>query len=323
LIHCHNLHGYYFDLRLLPIISKDVVTILTLHDMWMFTGHCAHSFSCDLWKTGCQICPNPSIFEPLKRSDSPATNYERKRGLYEKSKFHIITPSQWLMDNVHQSILKPTIISSMVIPNGVDTHIFYPPENKGEIRKALGYSPNEWIILFTANGIRNNPWKDFNTMRKAIWMLSEDSCQPIRFIALGEDGPPELLGSAKMEFIPFIREQNNIARYYQAADIYIHATHTEVFGLTIIEAMACGLPVVATGVGGIPEIVVHDKTGILVPEEDAEGLYRGMKRLIDDDSLRRNMGDEGVKRVLARFTLKQQVEAYLGYYQRLLMGNQI
>lgn len=78
IIHLHNLHGGYFDLRALPTISEKVPTIITLHDMWLLTGHCAHSMSCDRWRTGCGQCPDLEIYPDIKK-DATAFNLRRKK----------------------------------------------------------------------------------------------------------------------------------------------------------------------------------------------------------------------------------------------------
>lgn len=66
-IHAHNLHGAYFDLRALPELSRRAPLVLTLHDMWMMTGHVAHSFDCERWRTGCGECPHLDTYVALPR----------------------------------------------------------------------------------------------------------------------------------------------------------------------------------------------------------------------------------------------------------------
>jgi glycosyltransferase involved in cell wall biosynthesis len=73
--------------------------------------------------------------------------------------------------------------------------------------------------------------------------------------ALGENAPAEDVGGAELRFVPYQKDPETVARCYQAADVYVHAACAEVWGLTITEALACGTPVVATAVGGIPEQV--------------------------------------------------------------------
>ena len=62
IVHCHNLHSNYFDLSALVYLSQHVPTVITLHDAWLLTGHCAHFFDCEKWKTGCGNCPNLSVY---------------------------------------------------------------------------------------------------------------------------------------------------------------------------------------------------------------------------------------------------------------------
>src|SRR5438045_3917330 len=73
ILHCHNLHGDYFDLRALPGLSRRIPTLLTLHDMWTFTGHCAYSFHCTRWESGCGKCPSLQTY-PAIQADNSAQN---------------------------------------------------------------------------------------------------------------------------------------------------------------------------------------------------------------------------------------------------------
>ena len=93
-------------------------------------------------------------------------------------------------------------------------------------------------------------------------------------IALGETAPSEQIGDIEIRFVPYQKDPEQVARYHQAADIYIHPARADTFPTTIIEALACGTPVVATAVGGIPEQIVEGKTGFLVPVGDAGAMWR-------------------------------------------------
>jgi glycosyltransferase involved in cell wall biosynthesis len=252
-LHLHNLHGDYFDLRQLPRLSRAVPTIITLHDAWLLGGHCAHSFDCERWKTGCGSCARLDI-QPTLRRDGTAFNWLRKQGIFQSSHLSVVCPSQWLADKVRQSMLMPGTEQLIVIPNGVDTSV-YKPGDKAAARDRLGWPQEMFIVMFAAYGVRQNIWKDYPTMREAIRLTGEKVNSPaIRFFAIGDTAPAEQAGAVKIEFLP---HSDSLAECYQAADVYIHAARADTFPTTIIEALACGTPVVASAVGGIPEQIIE------------------------------------------------------------------
>jgi glycosyltransferase involved in cell wall biosynthesis len=106
--------------------------------------------------------------------------------------------------------------------------------------------------------------------------------------------------------------RDDVAEVLQAADVFVHpAIWGEAFGLTIAEAMATGLPVVASRVGGIPELVTHGETGLLVPPGDAGALAGALDRLAADGEERARLGANARQRVLERFDLRTSVRAHL------------
>jgi len=317
IVHCHNLHGGYFDLRALPWLSEQVPVILNLRDTWLLGGYCAHSFMCERWKTGCGQCPNLSI-NPAIRRDATAYNWQRKKKIYSRSRLFIATPSQWLMDRVNQSILTPAIIEKRVIPNGIDLTIFLPGD-RIEARAKLGLPANAHIVLFAANKARVNRYKDYRTMQDAIEIAAKNiQNSQVLFLVLGGNAPDERIGSAVIRFVPHQRDPHIVARYFQAADIYIHAAHAETFSNTIAEARACGTPVVATAVGAIPEQIYNGVTGFLTPPGDAPAMAAAILRLLEDPDLRNKMGKAGIEDVRSRFSLELQVSRFLGWYEEIL-----
>lgn len=338
ILQCHNLHGGYFDLRALPRLSRQIPVVLTLHDAWMLSGHCAHSFDCDRWKIGCGQCPDISIYHGIRR-DATAYNWKRKQRIHSQSRVYVVTPSQWLMDKVEKSILQPAIIKSKVIPNGVDLSIFHPIDKK-KARGEIGLPLDANVLLFAANGIRNSIWRDFQTMRKAVAMVADQiQNQRILFVALGEDAPPEQIGQAEVRFIPH-QPSSIVARYYQAADLYLHAAKADTFPNVVIEALACGTPVVATAVGGIPEQIkglkiadcrlrladlnrygIDEATGVLVSPGDVEAMATGIVALLRDDSLRRQISKNAAHDAHERFDLNRHVDEYLNWYYQIIASH--
>jgi len=319
ILHCHNLHGKYFDLRALPWLSSQIPTILTLHDAWLLSGHCSHSFDCDRWKFGCGKCPDLKIYPAIPR-DATAENWQRKQKIFKESRIYISTPSRWLMNKVEQSMLTPSIIEARVINNGVDLTIFQNA-NKQKVRDSLGIPQDTKVLLFTAEGIQYNIWKDYQTLRAAIIRVAEQlDGQRILFIALGENATGEQLGRAELRFVEYQKDPRIVARYYQAADIYIHAALEDTFPNTIVEALACGTPVIASAVGGIPEQIQNGITGFLVPPKDPEAMAEKIICLLSDSELHERLSQNAINVAKKYFDINRQVDAYLAWYLEIFQN---
>jgi glycosyltransferase involved in cell wall biosynthesis len=340
-VHCHNLHGQYFDLRVLPSLSRKVPVILSLHDAWLLSGGCSHSFHCERWKTGCGQCPWDvfttwwSNCEEWTQAPRYGSDYawHRKRKIYSKSRLRVVTACRWLMQKVEQSVLAPHLVEARIIPYGVDLSQFYPGDKRA-VRAALDIPQDAQVFLFIAHGLQANPAKDYATIRSAVAQVAERSPgQRILFIARGADLPPEQVGQTQIRFVPFQKDFSAVAQYYQAADVYLHAAHVDTFPIVVLEALACGTPVIATAVCGIPEQIksidlglgdaawktygAGEATGVLVPPKNPDYMAAAMERLLSDEALCQRLSANAVQEAHQRFDLQRQVDDYLGWYEEI------
>jgi glycosyltransferase involved in cell wall biosynthesis len=319
-IHLHNLHGGYFDLRLLPMLSRQCPLFITLHDAWLLSGHCAHSFDCERWRIGCGQCPDLSIYPAIRR-DATARNWRRKQSIYHRARLYVATPSHWLMKKVSQSMLSSAIVESRVIPNGVDLSVFRP-QDKRKVRASLGIPHDARVLLFVANGVRRNMWKGYEVLRAVVACVAQRLAPSrVLFMALGDSAANESVGEAQIRFVPYQSDPRVVAAFYQAADVYVHAARAENFPTTVMEALACGTPVVATAIGGIPEQISDGETGFLTPPQDAIMMTNRIIELLTNQELHKRMQEEASAVARRRFDLSHQVNTYLTWYQHVLHGS--
>jgi glycosyltransferase involved in cell wall biosynthesis len=333
LVHLHNLHADYFDLRYLPELSATVPVAMTLHDEWTYTGHCAYTMGIDRWQTGCGGCPDLDIYPRIRR-DGTHENWLAKQAIYRRSRLYVSAPSRWLLDRARQSILAPGVVDWRVIPNGVDVTRFRPVEREAA-RDLLGLPRDREILLFTANLVRTNRFKDYATVAHASRLVAEQLPErPLLLIALGSAGPSRRIGNAELRFLPYEREPARVAAYYQAADVYLHAANADTFPTTVLEALATGRPVVATAVGGIEEQVrslagapgawagagegPETATGVLVAPHDASGMAAATVALLVNDELRARLGRNAAADAASRFDVERQLDETIAWYRECI-----
>jgi glycosyltransferase involved in cell wall biosynthesis len=318
IVHAHNLHLDYFDLRALPWLSRQVPFVISMHDAWLLSGHCAHAIGCERWMTGCGKCPDLQIYPSMKR-DATAYNWRRKKQIYADSYLYIDTPSQWLKKKVEQSMLCPAVVENRVIPYGVDLTVF-KPRKKSEVRAALNIPQDKAVVLLRAKSLKtkNNYWLDFQGAKMIVDALTAQPNIPMTIIALGDDRPDEYFGQSEIRYIPYQKDHHTLAQYYQAADVFFHPARADNFPLVVLEALACGTPVVATQVCGIPEQIVDGVTGFLTPAGDVKSMIDRILQLLSAPELCSQMGQNAARDASQRFDHERHVNDYLNWYQEIL-----
>ncbi|MGQ9512036.1 MAG: glycosyltransferase family 4 protein [Thermodesulfitimonas sp.] len=237
-------------------------------------------------------------------------------GLLARGTNRIITVSQALRrEYIAQERLRPEQV--VTIYNGVDPEEFRISESRAVLRTRLGLPVDTPVVGTVA---RLAPQKGVRYLIEAAGLLPPGR-QPF-FVIVG-DGPLrgelERLAAASAGgrfFFTGMRE--DLPALLNAFDLFVLPSVSEGFGLAALEAMAAALPVVATTVGGIPEVVVDGETGILVPPRDAAALAAAIGRLLGDPELAAKMGQAGRERVRKLFTVERMARAVMALYEEEL-----
>ncbi len=313
ILHCHNLHGGYFDLRALAPLSRNIPVFLTLHDAWLSSGHCAYSMGCPKWQTGCGACPDLTI-PPAMERDATAWNWRNKAKILKQCRLYVSSPSEWLLSRMRDSILTPAIVEARVIPHGIDLERFRPA-SKREARVGLDVPRDGFLIVTAASSFQGNPFKDLNGALAVAQLLGETQGGAAMHLAVvGSSGATQRAGNLTIHHLPRMPHEK-LATYFQAADLYLHVARAEAFGLVIAEAMACGTPVVAFDADGIPEVVRDGETGILVPRGDHAALAAAMRTLLHDTKTRVAMSEAAACHARLKFCRTRMVQDHLNWYR--------
>lgn len=314
-VQIHNTHGAYFSHTALPFISKRRPVIWRLSDMWSMTGHCVYSYGCDRWLSGCGRCPILGDY-PRLSSDRTALLWRVKQSLYARSDLTIAAPSRWIAGVASRSPLLGRF-PIVVIPSGVDLEVFRPVA-KQAARQVLGLRGDVEVILFAAQ-LLSEDRKGGSLLRAALARLPADRRNDVELLVMGKDsGSRAPLDSVRVHSLGEIRDDRLMATIYSAADVFALPTLADNLPNGIIESMACGTPVVSFDIGGVPELVRHMETGYLARPGDAVDFGRGLTLLLEDDELRRTLGERGLE--VARLEYSQELLArrYVELYREAI-----
>lgn len=221
-----------------------------------------------------------------------------------------------------------------VIPCGVDTSLFRPMES-ARAKRALGLDGRPWLIFVG----RLDPIKGLDTLLQAMAMLKKiRTARSMGFPSLlvvggpqrEQEGvpPPEIrelatqvrgLGIEDMVHFVGPRPQDVLSLYYSASVACVLPSRYESFGMAALEAMACGIPVVASRVGGLSYTVLDGQSGILVPEGNPEALAATIQQLLQRPAWREELGRRATSHA-QRFSWPRVVDALIEMFRRLLEG---
>jgi glycosyltransferase involved in cell wall biosynthesis len=221
-------------------------------------------------------------------------------------------------DTARQEGVDPARIR--VIPNGVDPNRFARVLDRRAVRRRLGLPEDDPLLLTVSNLIH---YKGHGTLLEAVPLVTRIH-QRARFLLTG-DGPmrPEIerriAGAGLAASVQLLGERSDVPDLLQAVDQLVHPSDEEGFPNSVLEGMAAGLPVVATRVGGTPELVVDGVTGILVPPRSPADLAAAVCRFLADPDLARRLGSAGRERAFREFPLGRMVERTEGLYAELLL----
>ena len=276
-------------------------------------GHCLRRSPAHC-KHGQVRVPTPEGYCP-PQGPSHDSSIELPPGLSDK----VIAVSEGVRRELEESGINPSMITA--IPNGIDVGPYKRKSRRSPRRVDVsdGTDKREFLIGTLA---RLSPQKGIDTLVEAAKIVVA-SCPTARFV-IGGTGPLESDLRTKIRDLrlePYVRMPGfveEVPEFLAGLDLYVLPSDSEGIGLAIIEAMAAGLPVVATRVGGVPEAVVDGETGFLVPPRQPKALAQAIVRLLVDPDLAKYMGASGRARAEAMFDAKTTAEKTVGVYKDVL-----
>ena len=311
-LHLHWFSGFLDYKATFSCIPRDKPLVWTFHDMNGFTGGCHFDNGCGKFAESCGACPELNSADPR---DFSHASWKRKQAAYQNlssSNFRLVAPSNWLSREIRKSSLLSRFPVS-VIPYGLDTDIFQSRDRRAA-RDILGLPADAKVILFVADWA-TEVRKGFDLLKAVLSSLR--GTIGLRLLAIGQGNielPPEI-PSLRLEYI---REERMLSMIYSAADIFVLPARQDNLPNTVLEALACGVPVAAFQVGGVSEIIRDGIEGRLVNPGDVGALRAAICQILDNDDTRKSMAFNARKRAVQEYGLELQANRYLELYRSLV-----
>jgi glycosyltransferase involved in cell wall biosynthesis len=201
--------------------------------------------------------------------------------------------------------------NTTIIYDGIDTDVFVPPPDLKRRDDGLPDRGGRIRLLFVGNRTRR---KGFDLLPGILDRLPEAY---VLYYTSGFQGIDE--GPPHPRMVPIgAPDRDGLVAAYQSCDMLLAPSRLEGFGIVQAEALACGRPVVTTRISALPEVVDHDQSGFLCPRDDVDAYAEAVRRLGEDEALRRRFGEYGREKVVRNFGLEQLGRGFLELYDRLL-----
>ena len=320
IVHLHGADSNWFNLHALYRLSRHHALVWTMHDKQLGTGGSGYPErfgGCERWLAGCGQCPK--VKAQGWWFDFSHFIQARKRAIVRSTGMTIVAPSQWMFDFISRSPVTKTQTLAL-IPNGVDINSFIPLSRQ-QSRSELGLPAAGKCLLAVATNLADprKGWQFFEPLLRSLKSVYSDD---VALVLIGDPPPVENIEKLRtilpVHVLGRINSVERLAMAYSAADLFIIPSVIDNFPSVILESLACGTPVAGFRVGGIPDMVIPGKTGVLTELGDTAALALEIRDLLNDDNKLLYMRTQSRSQVIQNFSTEIQAEKHLELYDKMI-----
>lgn len=311
LLHLHWINFGFISLDgLHSLFALDKPIVWTLHDQWAFTGGCHYSRGCNHFSTHCHHCP---YLKKPGEHDLSDKVFKQKEQLFSQANIHFTPPSRWLANEAKRSTLLHDFPFT-VIPYAIDQNAFRPI-SRAEANTHLNLPDSGTARLLFGSANVTDARKGFKYLADALTLLHQQHPTLNVEILIFGKGRSYLFNELPytVRLLGLLTSEDDIVAAYNAADAMVVPSLEDNLPNTVIEAMACGTPVVGFRTGGIPEMINHQQNGYLADIGSAQQLADGLAFILkhpNPDELRQNARQTAETRFSEEVVARQHIDLY-------------
>ncbi|HHJ35909.1 MAG TPA: glycosyltransferase [Gammaproteobacteria bacterium] len=312
ILNLHWINKGFMRIETLRKLKQPIVW--TLHDMWPFCGGEHYTGESERYKKGYRFDNRPAGESGL---DINRWIWLRKKKTWAaKKNMVIVTPSKWLAGCAAESVLfREHRIE--VLPNGIDHERFHPIDRL-LARQILGLPADKKLILFGAGFATSDKRKGFHLLVEALNRLEAKYSKIDYELVIFGASSGDSSFSAKAHYLGNLHDEISMAIIYAAADIFVLPSLEDNLPNTVLEALSCGTPVASFNIGGMPDMIEHERNGFMAPAFDTDLLAEGIAWILADTERWKDLSASARKTIEQSFTLKHFATRYLDLYRDIL-----
>jgi len=297
-------------------IPNHIPIVWTLHDQNPMTAGCHYSWECQKYLSQCSQCPQ---LGPKDKSDLARIGHKIKANALKEKNLHIVGDSEWITHEAEKSTILRHAKSFQTIHYSIDFNIFKPTISKQQTRQKFNIPENAFVLCFGAADFTNRR-KGFNELIQALEQINKETTN-VHCLVFGAGSL--LLNQTNLPPIHLTGHltPKELAEVYGASDIFVIPSLHEAFGLTAIEAMACGTPVIGFNTGGIPDSVKEGETGWLVEAGNSQDLAHHILKLTNNPASIRALSTSCFLYTQQNFSQQYEADQYKQVFDNILNNN--
>ena len=306
LVHLHWIAGGFVRIEHLAKIAKPIVW--SQHDMWALTGGCNVDCGCGKYLEGCGACP---VLGSNRRKDLSYWNFRRKQKYLAKiSHLTINGLSRWIAECAKNSTLfnDRKVVN---LPNPINIES-YKPMLKSQAKQIFGFAPHKRQVLFGAFNATGNDNKGFGELIQSLKYVQAENIELTVFGSSEPENAPRL--PFKTRYLGKIQDDISLRILYSAADVMVVPSKQENLCNTIMEALACGTPVVGFAIGGNGDMIQHKVNGYLAEPFDPKELALGIEYCLDQ-TIALELQENAREKIVRNFDSQLLAQRYIDLYK--------
>lgn len=318
IIHYHLIHNGLLSLFDLPGMLARKRSVWTIHDPWIFTGHCIYPIDCKKYLSGCERCDFLNRNFSMKE-DNSHNMWMLKKRIFQEVHCDIVVASNWMANLVKNSPLTNHWKKLHIIPFGINLSLYKDANEKClELRKKHNIKKDDIVLFFRSD---RSEYKGLEYIKSMLRRLKTK--KKVVLLNVGEKG---LLNDFKFKYKivekGWLNDEKELALLYGMADMFLMPSKAEAFGVMAIEAMAANLPVVVMEGTALPDVVMAPRYGLSFPRDNVEKFTEIVKYLVENDDKRKIIGVKCGELAEEKYSEKLYFSKMLDLYHQMMEETQ-